>query len=132
MAVKQNFGKRRHNRALGQAGEKLARQVFEEKGYQIVNQNWRCSLGELDLICYDPHLEILVFVEVKTRSNAVYGSSLQAISRPKYLRLRKLVGQFLEQQSHLKEYPFNQIRLDLLGIDWNPHGTVQVTHLKGI
>ena len=63
------------NREIGAAGEALAARMLKDSGYQIIERNWRCRFGELDIICRDPTSARIVFVELKTRSTREYGGA---------------------------------------------------------
>jgi len=75
-------------RALGSFGENLAARWYEAHGYVVVDRNWRCRDGEIDLVLRRDRL--LVFCEVKTRSSTAYGSPAAAVTPVKQARLRKL------------------------------------------
>lgn len=75
---------------LGRRGEELAAGFLAEAGFRIVDRNWRCSQGEIDLVAIDG--EELVFIEVKTRSSVAYGHPFEAITAPKLARLRRLAA----------------------------------------
>lgn len=77
----------------GRAGEELAAAFLREKGFRIVEVNYRCQSGEIDLICEDRGT--LVFVEVKTRSAAQRGEPGQAVTRAKQVRLVKAAARYL-------------------------------------
>ena len=77
----------------GREGEALAADLVLEKGWRIVERNFRCSGGELDLICEDG--QTLVFVEVKTRSGAVRGEPGEAVGRAKVRRLVRAASEYL-------------------------------------
>jgi putative endonuclease len=79
--------------ALGQAGEDRAAAWYLGQGYQIVERNWRSRIGEIDLVCARP--EVLVFCEVKTRCTDRLGSPIEAVTRNKQLRLRRLASQYI-------------------------------------
>jgi putative endonuclease len=78
---------------LGRAGEGRAAAWYAAEGYQVIERNWRSRLGEIDLICARGNL--LVFCEVKTRRNDRLGSPVEAVTRPKQLRLRRLAAEYL-------------------------------------
>jgi putative endonuclease len=84
-------GKRRI--ALGQAGEKLAAAWYAAQGYDVIERNWRSRIGEIDLICAQGNL--LVFCEVKTRHTDLLGSPVEAVTRAKQVRLRRLAAEYL-------------------------------------
>ena len=75
-------------RAFGQAGEERAARWYRSHGYTIVDRNWRCREGELDLVV--ARGRTLVFVEVKTRRTDRFGTPAEAITWRKQQRLRTL------------------------------------------
>ncbi len=75
---------------LGRRGEALAREHLTAKGLTILDRNWRCSQGELDIVARDGH--DLVFVEVKTRTGTGFGHPFAAITATKMARLRRLAA----------------------------------------
>jgi putative endonuclease len=79
--------------ALGRAGEEAALQVYLRNGFRLVARNWRCPLGELDLVVRRGRL--LVFCEVKTRSVHAFGGGYEAVTRAKRRRLRRLAEAFV-------------------------------------
>jgi putative endonuclease len=80
-------------RALGQAGEDRAAEWYARHGYRIIERNWRSRIGEIDLICARP--DVLVFCEVKNRRTDRLGDPVEAVTRAKQLRLRRLASQYL-------------------------------------
>jgi putative endonuclease len=82
-----------HRIALGRAGEDRAAAWYACRGYQIVERNWRCRAGEIDLVCARP--EVLVFCEVKTRGSDRYGAPVETVTRSKQLRLRRLAAEYM-------------------------------------
>ena len=81
-------------RAFGQAGEERAARWYRSHGYTIVDRNWRCREGELDLVV--ARGRTLVFVEVKTRRTDRFGTPAEAITWRKQQRLRTLARRYLE------------------------------------
>jgi len=79
--------------ALGRLGEDAAGKWYLEQGYDIVQRNWCCREGEIDLICRRGR--VLVFCEVKTRSTDRFGSPLEAVTLAKRRRLRRLATLYL-------------------------------------
>ena len=67
---------------------------YVDRGYEIVERNWRCRAGELDLIVR--RNRTFVFCEVKTRSSAAFGAPVEAVTRDKQVRLRHLAAKWLE------------------------------------
>jgi len=80
-------------RALGAQGEELVARWYRARGYTVVDRNWRCRDGELDVIAERDGT--VVFCEVKTRSSAAFGTGLDAVTRVKQLRIRRLAAQWL-------------------------------------
>lgn len=74
---------------LGKSGEALIAEYLTQKGYSIIDRNWRIKGGEIDLIASSPDGAI-VFVEVKTRSTQSFGHPLEAINSEKQARLMRL------------------------------------------
>ncbi len=81
-------------RALGASGEEAVAAWYEDHGYEVVERNWRCRAGELDLILRRGRT--FVFCEVKTRSSDAFGAPVEAITRDKQVRLRHLAARWLE------------------------------------
>jgi putative endonuclease len=85
----------RDPRALGAAGEDLAAEWYERMGYRVVDRNWRCRLGEIDLVCRSGGL--LVVCEVKTRTSDAFGAPEEAVTAAKQRRLRRLGARWLSE-----------------------------------
>jgi len=83
--------------ALGRYGEDRAARWYAGRGYTVVDRNWRCAAGELDLVLVrsGPGGHELVVAEVKTRSSDRFGSPLEAVGPDKQRRLRRLAGEWL-------------------------------------
>ena len=79
--------------AVGAYGERLAARYLVESGMQILDRNWRCDQGEIDIVAMDG--TCLVIVEVKTRRSLAFGSPVEAVSAVKAARLRRLAGCWL-------------------------------------
>lgn len=79
--------------ATARWGERLAEALLRAKGYRIEARNWRCSLGEIDLVC--EHRGTLVFVEVKARSSLAAGGPEDAVTPGKQARLVRLATAYL-------------------------------------
>ena len=81
-------------RALGASGEEAVAAWYESNGYEVVERNWRCRAGELDLILRRGRT--FVFCEVKTRTSDAFGAPVEAVTRTKQVRLRHLAARWLE------------------------------------
>ncbi|HET7236158.1 MAG TPA: YraN family protein [Actinomycetota bacterium] len=79
--------------ARGRAGEDAALRVYERRGYALVVRNWRCAIGELDLVLC--RRDTLVVCEVKTRSGSAFGGGYEAVTWSKRRKLRQLAEAFL-------------------------------------
>jgi putative endonuclease len=98
--------------ALGKEGERIAEQYLKKKGYKVVERNYRCAAGEVDLIVLDRR--VIVFVEVKTRSGHQFGTPLEAVA-PRKQRKMMLAAQFFLSQKKLHQ---RDARFDVVGISW--------------
>lgn len=110
---------------LGLYGEKLAGNYLQALGYEIIEKNWRCRLGEIDLIVRDKNR--YVFVEVKTRNGAGFGHPLEAITETKLRRLRVLVSEWCRA----RQVSGVDVRIDAVGV-LVEQGKVQLEHLKQV
>jgi putative endonuclease len=82
-------------RALGASGEEAVASWYQARGYEIVVRNWRCREGELDLVVRDGRA--FVFCEVKTRTTDAFGAPVEAVTRAKQERLRRLAARWLTE-----------------------------------
>lgn len=111
---------------LGRWGERLAEEHLAADGMAVLERNWRCRLGEIDLIARDG--ETIVFCEVKTRRGTAYGTPAEAVTPAKSARLRRLAGRWLA----LRSPGVPGVRIDVLTV-LAPRGEpVAVQHLRGI
>ena len=81
-------------RALGMAGEDAAAAWYEANGYEVLDRNWRCRDGELDLVVR--RNRIIVFCEVKARTSRAFGAPAEAVNHLKRQRLRVLAAKWLD------------------------------------
>jgi len=113
---------------LGALGEQLATDHLTSLGLQILQRNWRCRYGELDVIAADTAARTVVFVEVKTRTGDGFGGVAQAVTTEKVRRLRRLAGLWLASQNG----SWAAIRIDVIGVQIGRRRTPEITHLRGI
>jgi putative endonuclease len=111
---------------LGRAGEQAAAEYLMSLGLRVLDRNWRCAEGELDIIATERR--VLVVCEVKTRSDTRFGSPLEAISRAKRNRLRRLAIRWVVAHGVL----FDEIRVDAIGVLKQPDGSLSVEHVRGV
>jgi putative endonuclease len=110
---------------LGAAGEQLARRHLEQRGYRFVAANWRRPYGELDLIMRDGN--VLVFVEVKTRSSERLVTAEESLAPAQARRLLRGAQHFLAEREELAGLYW---RIDLIAITLTPTGAVsRLTHI---
>jgi putative endonuclease len=105
----------------GRAGEDLACRHLERAGITIVERNYRCRGGEIDIVARDG--EIVVFVEVKERGSSSHGTAVEAVTREKRRRLLRAARLYAATHG-LTESP---LRFDVVSIDRGPSGP-QVRH----
>jgi putative endonuclease len=113
-------------RALGVYGEAYAARHLVEQGMTVVDRNWRCSAGEIDLVLRDGG--VLVVCEVKTRSSTAFGSPLEGVTARKAARLRRLAARWLAEHS---VHP-DEVRIDLVGVLLCGGGSPRVDHVRGV
>jgi putative endonuclease len=101
---------------LGKAGEDLACQELERRGYVISARRWRGRAGEIDIVARDG--TTLVFVEVKTRSGSAFGAAAEAVSARKRLRIARLAKAYMTR--HRLEHC--SCRFDVVAIDLDGEG----------
>jgi len=94
----------------GRAGEDAAQRVYERRGYVVVARNWRCALGELDLVLIRRGL--LVFCEVKTRSGPAFGGGYEAVSWSKRRKIRTLAEVYIGQHG----FSHAEVRFDVASV----------------
>lgn len=112
--------------ALGRYGEDLAARRLIDAGMVVLDRNWRCDAGELDLVLRDGR--VLVICEVKTRSSLAFGSPLEAVTPRKLQRLRRLGARWIGERGIRVEH----VRIDMVGIVRPRVGTVTLDHIRGI
>lgn len=112
--------------ALGAYGEDLAARYLTEQGMVVLDRNWRCGLGEIDLVLRDRR--ILVICEVKTRSSLAFGTPLEAVTARKAARLRRLAARWLADHAIRPD----EVRIDLIGVLVPKAGPATVDHVQGV
>jgi putative endonuclease len=112
--------------AVGRYGENVAAAYLAEAGMRVLVRNWRCSLGEIDVVAVDG--DCLVVCEVKTRRSLVCGTPAEAVTPRKLARLRQLTAAWLAAQ----EQRFPSVRIDVVAVLQPPRGAAQVEHLRGV
>ncbi|MEP6799791.1 MAG: YraN family protein [Lapillicoccus sp.] len=111
---------------LGRYGEQMAARYLQEQGVQILERNWRCELGEIDIIALDG--SCLVVCEVKTRRSTSFGPPVAQITVAKLARLRRLSAAWLA----VHDVRVAQVRIDVIGVLRPRRGACQVHHLVSV
>jgi len=111
-----------HNK-LGQFGEDIARSYLLKNGYEILATNWRYLRAEVDIICKKD--KIIVFVEVKSRSNIQYGEPESFLSNAQEQRIFDAANEYIDQIDHQGE-----IRFDLISIRFDKENEAIIKHFK--
>lgn len=109
---------------LGEAGELAAVRLLSGRGYRIIERNWRCRLGEVDVIAM--HDSQLVFVEVRTRSTLRFGSGAESIDYRKQHKLRQLALTYMKEKRLTAEQSF---RFDVISVRRLASGKFELDHI---
>jgi putative endonuclease len=112
--------------ALGQYGESVAERHLTGKGMVLLDRNWRCDEGELDLVLRDG--AVLVACEVKTRSDTSHGTPHEAVGPDKLDRLRRLAARW----AHAHGLRPPEVRVDLVAVMRPGKGAATVDHVRGL
>ena len=110
---------------FGRQGEELAASFLEEKGYQILKRNQRTPYGEIDLIVREKN--IIIFVEVKSRSTEFFGSPADAVNAKKQERIRQSGLWWLHETGE----KYEEIRFDVIGIIKKKKSPWEISHWIG-
>lgn len=88
---------------------------YRGRGYRILERNWRCALGEIDLVC--ARQDLLVICEVKARTSRRFGEPYEAVTEDKQRRLRRLAAYYLVSESdHARHRSYGEIRFDVASV----------------
>ncbi|HEY3009870.1 MAG TPA: YraN family protein [Micromonosporaceae bacterium] len=111
--------------AVGAYGERRAVEFLVGAGMVLLDRNWRCPDGEIDIVARDG--DTLVFCEVKTRRGDAYGTPAEAVVATKARRLRRLAAQWMA------DHPVRpiEVRFDVVSVRPQRRGAARVEHLKG-
>jgi len=106
-------------KSLGIKGEAAAAEHLKKHGYEIIEQNYRCRFGEIDIIGLDKGS--LAFIEVKSRTSDRYGTPFEAVNYHKQKKIRQLAAYYLQAQ----ERYMGSCRFDVVGVHLSKNGTIQ-------
>ncbi|WP_406145673.1 YraN family protein [Streptomyces sp. NBC_01012] len=113
--------------ALGRYGEDLAARLLAEAGMTVLERNWRCRAGEIDIVARDG--DALVVCEVKTRRAGVFEHPMEAVTAVKADRLRRLAETWLDRHGGP---PPGGVRIDLIGVLMPRRGAPVAEHVRGV
>jgi len=107
----------------GRIGEDIATIYLQQSGYTIIERNFECKIGEIDIIAKDKNE--IVFIEVKTRASALYGLPKEAVDQTKKKHIYRS-AEFYVYIKHLENKP---IRIDVIEV-YKKQGKFRVNHIK--
>ncbi|NJQ02292.1 YraN family protein [Streptomyces zingiberis] len=116
--------------ALGRYGEDLAVRRLGEAGMTVLERNWRCRDGEIDIVARDG--DALVICEVKTRRAGGPEHPMAGVPVRKAARLRRLAARWLQERWPAHRTPPGGVRIDLVGIVVPARGAPMVEHARGV
>jgi putative endonuclease len=121
---------RESKKQIGVRGEDLACAELERQGLQVLERNWRCRLGEIDIVAAEAGANglTMVFCEVKCRSGLGFGHPLEAITFTKRRTLRQLAAVWMRQH----RVKASAIRLDAVGVVLAAGEEPSVTHVRAV
>ena len=105
----------------GMRGERMARKFLEEKGYEILDENWTAGKSEVDIVAFKDG--VIIFVEVKTRTSANYGQPESFVTSAKMEQLARAAEEYVEIMEHIGE-----IRFDVISVLFNAQNRYEITH----
>ena len=110
---------------IGKIGEDKATEYLEKLGYKIIERNFVAKQGEIDIIAKDK--QELVFIEVKTRTNTLYGKPVEAVNEPKQKHLINTAKYYLYSKHLENEF----VRFDVIEI-YLKNKSIKINHIKQI
>ncbi|KAB8161573.1 YraN family protein [Streptomyces sp. 3MP-14] len=120
--------------ALGRFGEEVAVRRLRESGLSVLERNWRCRAGEIDIVAAEPAGSALVVCEVKTRRAGGFQDPLAGVAPAQLERLRRLAERWLDERwlACHPEPPPGGVRIDLVGVLLPRRGAARVEHVRGV
>ena len=112
-----------NRKALGELGERWARDYLEKRGYRIRDTNFHCREGEIDIVAQ--HEDSLVFVEVRTKTGSAFGTPEESVTTAKQEKLASVAMSYLQTHDGLP----SEWRIDVVAIEVSPRGRVTRTEL---
>ncbi|ADH92315.1 YraN family protein [Arcanobacterium haemolyticum] len=117
----------RHDRqTVGAWGEETAARYLQSHGWTILDRNWRCPFGELDIVAFDPLRDAIVAVEVKTRRSVSHGFPEEAVTARKMDRMRSAFVAWLKKNRRRAAH----LALDVIAITAHSASDFRLNHVK--
>lgn len=113
-------------RALGDFGERVAARELTQRGLSVLDRNWRCGQGEIDIVAADGRT--LVVCEVKTRRSNRFGAPLEAITEAKAHRLHRLGLAWAAAHGS----GWGEVRVDVVAVLVERHSAPVISHFRGV
>lgn len=110
---------------IGKFGEDEAAKYIENKGYKILDRNFYCKRGEIDIVALDK--EEIVFIEIKSRTNKEYGLPSEAVTKKKIEHILKTAEYYL----YIRNLYNEPVRIDVIEIFIQNH-EIKINHLKQV
>ncbi len=117
----------RASQQLGQDGEEVAARHLTGLGWVVLDRNWRCREGELDIVAVEPD-GTCVFCEVKTRSSTAFGEPSEAVGPVKARRIRGLALRWLAEHPERRG---SVLRFDVVSVVRRRGWAPELVHLRG-
>ena len=114
-----------HAQEIGKIGEDKAAKYLEQKGYIILERNFSCKLGEIDIIALEK--QEIVFIEIKSRLNKMYGPPAEAVNKQKLKHIYKTAQYYLYSRGLLNE----RCRIDVIEV-YMQNNNFKINHLKQV
>src|SRR5574340_1142891 len=110
-------------KATGNKGEELVVRFLKNAGYRVVERNYRCRLGEIDIVALDGGT--LVFVEVKSRTSESFGDPQLAVGPDKQKKISRIALNYLQEKNMLSR----NVRFDVVAVKMLPAGNT-LEHIR--
>ena len=115
-----------HNE-LGKWGEDLAADYLQRKGYTIIERDWKSGRRDLDIIALDEDENVVVFVEVKTRRNRLFGDPEESVDYHKRQNLQQAISHYVKFR-HIRQ----EIRFDIVSIVGTIGSEPEIEHIQDV
>ena len=117
------------NKDLGACGETHAAAFLRQQGYRIIERNFHCHFGEIDIIAGDG--DVLVFVEVKTRSSLLFGEPEEAVNAQKMQHMKRTAYMYMRRNRLRPENTLYRFDIVSIVVDYNSNRIASIKLLKG-